>query len=197
MVNTARLQLIGGQFSCTPHLPVTLSLCQEQMDAHILCIYSPLTDVSPNTWAWTYREMEAAAENTLLIANSSSIKWILKALLFRKERTHNHLQRLSFTKCSHSVLTKLFFLFVSRHRNLTGLHPELCRPWRIIRFGKISALQKTAATVSADLLPSNYWKFDITGDLLDWSFNTQGIYMTSLQNENECLLIEFIFTFAW
>lgn len=108
MANTARLQLIAGQF-CTPHKAGTLSLCQEQMDTHIPLINSPLTDVPPNTWATTYRQMKAAAENTLLHASSSSIKWILKALFVGKERAHNHLQWLSFAKSSHSALTKLLF----------------------------------------------------------------------------------------
>lgn len=56
-------------------------------DAYISCIYLPFTDMPQKYCARTYRDVKAEGDNTSLYTNLSSIKWILKALLFRKKGT--------------------------------------------------------------------------------------------------------------
>lgn len=56
-------------------------------DAYISCIYLPFTDMPQKYCARTYRDVKAEGDKTSLYTNLSSIKWILKALLFRKKGT--------------------------------------------------------------------------------------------------------------
>lgn len=81
---------MGGQFSCRQQnkdksiMPVS---GVTYMDVCISCIYLFFADMPQKCRARTYRDVKVEGDSILFYTSLSSIKWILKALLFRKKGT--------------------------------------------------------------------------------------------------------------